>query len=140
MRLQLVEKRSYWDHMCTKRRFCMRRTVVEPLQMMAIGAAIAYRTLEDLCRAGLSQQTLDKHDSKTGHIFKDCGRESRKGVVLWSCDAGLGSASRMEMKKQFAACSLALEWKIKGTHIHFGFTENTQQKKHSQMANGELLN
>lgn len=47
----------------------MRRTVVEPLEMMTIGAAIAYRRLEDLGGAGLSRQALDKHDSKTGHIF-----------------------------------------------------------------------
>lgn len=77
----------------------MRRTVVEPLEMMAIGVAIAYRRLEELCRAGLSRQTLDKHETKTGHIVEDCGREGRKGVVLWSCDVGPGSASRMEMKK-----------------------------------------
>lgn len=67
--------------------------------MMGIGVAIAYRRLEDFCRTGPARQTLDKQKPKTGPIFEDCGREGRKGVVLWSCDAGPGSASRVEMGK-----------------------------------------
>lgn len=75
------------------------RNRVEPLEMVATEVAIAYRRLEDLCRADPSRQTLDKHESKTGHVFEDCGREERKWVVLWSCYAGPSSASRMETKK-----------------------------------------